>query len=319
MSLKVLFASLLITLNAVNISAQDPSIKYPYHFEAKGNPIITYMHTADPSAHVWADGQLWLYCSHDNDTAKDYSSMDAYHVFSTPDLVHWTDWGEVLNSKDVKWGNSGYMWAPDCAYKNGKYYFYFPHIDKKGKWRTGVAISDKPQGPFIPEDNYIEGTSGIDPCCFIDDDGQAYLYFGHALVAKLKDNMTELAEAPRTIDYGTDNFYEGPYMHKRNGIYYYSWTQPLSHPDQGFYAMGDNPYGPFKFMGAVNGEPPGAQDHHSMIEFKGKWYYFYHVGNYAGGSFHRRNVCIDYLYYNPDGTIKKVVQTKEGVKPAGEE
>jgi arabinoxylan arabinofuranohydrolase len=301
-----------------NIDAQDPSIKYPYHFEAKGNPIITYMFTADPSPHVWADGQLWLYCSHDNDSAKDYKSMDAYHVFSTKDLIHWIDWGEVLNSKDVKWGLKGWMWAPDCAYKNGKYYFYFPHEDKKGQFRIGVAISDVPQGPFKPLDNYIEGTSGTDPCCFIDDDGQAYLYFGHAQVARLKENMTELAEKPRNIDYGATTFYEGSYMHKRNGIYYYSWTQPLDHPNQGFYAMGNNPYGPFKFMGAVNGEPPGAQDHHSMIEFKGKWYYFYHVGNYTGGSFHRRNVCIEYLYYNPDGTIKMVVQTKEGVKAAGE-
>jgi hypothetical protein len=102
-------------------------------------------------------------------------------------------------------------------------------------------------------------------------------------------------------------------MHKRNGIYYYSWTDFKAPEYQGFYAMGDNPYGPFEYKGAINPHPPGAQDHHAIIEYKGKWYYFYHVGNYNGGSGNRRNVCIDYLYYNEDGTMQMVKQTKEGV------
>src|SRR5665647_2559822 len=113
--MKNIILALSVCFVAFNVLAQDPSIKYPCHFEAKGNPIITYMHTADPSCHVWVDGQLWMYCSHDNDTTKSYKSMDGYHVFSTKDLIHWTDWGEVLHSRDVKWGVSGYMWAPDCA------------------------------------------------------------------------------------------------------------------------------------------------------------------------------------------------------------
>jgi len=290
--------------------SQDSSIKYPYPFEATGNPIITHIRTADPSAHVWADGKLWLYCSHDMDDATSYYSMDGYHVFSTGDLVHWTDWGEVLHSRQVKWGGAGTMWAPDCAYKNGKYFFYFPHKDKTNTWRTGVAISDKPQGPFVSEDDYIEGTSGIDPCCFIDDDGSAYLYFGKAQVAKLKDNMKELAEAPRDLDIGTEkpSGLEGSYMHKRNGLYYFSWSSP----SKGCYSIGKSPYGPFEFKGAVKAMPPGAQDHHSILDFKGKTYYFYHVGDYLNGGRFRRNICIDELHYNDDGTIQKIVPTKGG-------
>ena len=287
---------------------------YPYNFKAKGNPIITHMRTADPSAHVWADGKLWLYPSHDQDDATDYKTMDGYHVFSTSDLVNWTDYGEVLHSRNVPWALSGWMWAPDCAYKNGIYYLYFPAKDKTGQWRIGVATSTVPEGPFIPEANYIIGTNGIDPSCFMDDDGQAYLYFGQALVAKLKDNMKELAEPPREIDYGATNFREGVWMHKRNGIYYYSYVDYKSTVDHGFYSMGDNPYGPFAYKGGINKPIRKAQDHHSIVEYKGVWYYFYHLGDYDGGDATRRNVAVEYLYYNDDGTMKPIVQTQDGVK-----
>ena len=286
------------------------------------NPIIKHMRTADPSAHVWADGKtIWLYCSHDMDTAMNYNSMDEQHVFSSTDMVNWTDHGVALSSKDVSWGIPGFMWAPDCAYKNGTYFYYFPHMDKNNNFRIGVATSNKPEGPFKDIGRYIEGTEGIDPACFIDDDGQAYLYFGKDHVAKLKENMTELAEPARKIVYGATNSREGTYMHKRNGIYYYSYTDFVDSLYQGYYAMGNNPYGPFEYKGPVNRIPKTtlgaihpAQDHHSIVEFGGQWYYFYHTGNYNGGSGFRRNVCVDYLYYNPDGTMQMVKQTDIGVK-----
>ena len=284
-----------------------------YTWQADGNPIITHMRTADPAAHVWNDGKLWVYASHDQEDATDYSTMDGYHVFSTPDLVNWTDHGEVLHSRDVPWAQGGWMWAPDCAYKNGKYYFYFPTKDQNGYFKIGVATSTSPAGPFIPEPNYIAGTAGTDPCCFIDDDGTAYLYFGASKVARLKDNMIELDETPRTVDYGTTSSeFEGTWMHKRNGKYYYSWTN-WSTADQGLYSMGDSPYGPFVYKGAVAPRGPGAQDHHSIVEFKNQWYYFYHVGTYDGGDGNERNVCAEYLYYNADGTMKKVIHTSEGI------
>ncbi len=289
------------------------------------NPIIKHMRTADPSAHVWKDGKtVWLYCSHDMDTAMNYSSMDEQHVFSSTDMINWTDHGIALQSKDISWGVPGFIWAPDCAFKNDIYYYYFPHKDKTNTWRIGVATSNKPQGPFKDIGKYIVGTHGIDPCCFVDDDGQAYLYFGKNYVAKLKENMIELAEPAQEIKYGANNSREGTYMHKRNGIYYYSYTDFKDTVNQGFYAMGTNPYGPFEYKGAVNRKPDTtagmhpAQDHHSIIDFKGQSYYFYHIGNYNGGNGYRRNICVDYLYYNPDGTMQMVKQTLEGVKKTTE-
>jgi len=244
--------------------------------------------------------------------------MDGYHVFSSSDLVNWTDHGEVLHSKNVSWGSAGWMWAPDCAFHNGIYYFYFPHKDKSGSWKTGVATSAKPEGPFKDVGKPIDGARGIDPACFIDDDGTAYLYmsdFGNPLVAKLKSNMIELAETPKKIVYGSTNFQEGVWMHKRNGIYYFSYTRWQSPDNGGLYATGDNPYGPFTYRGLVSPGPSGAQDHHSIVKYYNSWYYFYHIGNYNGGSGNRRNVCIDYLYYNQDGTMKMVKQTSNGVIP----
>ena len=283
------------------------------------NPIFKHIRTADPSAQVWNDGKVWVYTSHDQDDAVDYGSMDGYHVFSSYDLVNWTDHGEILHSRDVSWGISqgGFMFAPDAAYKDGVYYLFFPHMAEGWNWRIGVATSDKPEGPFMDVGHYIEGTDHIDPMCYVDDDGQAYLMWGgdyqEPKIARLKDNMEELAEAPRVIEYGGDNFGEGPFMHKRNGIYYFSWAHQSGYPYKAYYAMGASPYGPFEFKGALNGSPPGSQDHHSIIEYHGQLYYFYHIGNYKGGSMYRRNVCVDYLYPNEDGSYKRVVMTTQGV------
>ena len=147
------------------------------------NPFVTHMYCADPSAHVWKDGRLYVYPSHDIDPPRGCDLMDRYHVFSTDDMVHWTDHGEILNSSQVEWGREegGFMWAPDCAYRDGKYYFYFPHpsgTDWNNTWRVGVAVSDRPDGGFKSV-GQLKGLGDdvfamIDPCVFTDDDGQAY-------------------------------------------------------------------------------------------------------------------------------------------------
>lgn len=285
-----------------------------------GNPIIRHIRSADPAAEVWNDGQVWIYASHDQDDATDYSTIDGYHVFSSYDMVNWTDHGEILHSRDVDWGiaGGGWMFAPDAAFKDGTYFLYFPHLANAGGWRIGVATSDRPEGPFTDIGHYIDGTDNFDPTCFVDEDGQAYLLWGgsgeNPKIARLKENMTELAETPRIIEYGATNFGEGGYLHKRNGTYYFSYTCNTCYPYQGYYSMGNDPYGPFEYKGALNPAPPGAQDHHSMVEFHGQWYYFYHVGNYgSGGTLFRRNICVDSLFYREDGTMEVVRQTSTGV------
>lgn len=279
----------------------------------ENNPVIRHIRTADPSAHVWEDGKVWMYTSRDAEDAVNYNSMDGYRAFSSTDMVNWTDHGEVLHSKNIPWGAKGWMWAPTAIYKNNKYYLLYPHSVKGSKddMRCGVAVSDVPQGPF-KDIGWIKGVEGqwLDPCVFTDDDGKTYLYWGvrEPKMALLKDNLLELAETPRSIVYGAKNFFEASYMHKYNGKYYYSYNAGLG----GFYAMGDSPYGPFEYKGAIN--PNQRQDHHSIINYKGQDYFFYHWQGWNGGSKFRRNTCIEYLYYNEDGTIQEINATKEGVQ-----
>ncbi len=279
----------------------------------ENNPVIRHIRTADPSAHVWKDGKVWMYTSHDREDAVNYDTMDGYRAFSSTDMVNWTDHGDVLHSKAISWGVSGWMWAPTAIYKNDKYYLIYPHSVKgtKDDMRCGVAVSDVPEGPF-KDLGWIKGVEGkwLDPCVFTDTNGKVYLYWGVRTpkVALLKDNLLELAEAPKLIAYGNDNFFEASYMHTYNGKYYFSYNAGLG----GFYGIGDSPYGPFDYKGAIN--PKQRQDHHSIINYKNQQYFFYHVQDWNGGTKYRRNICIEYLYYNEDGTIKEIYATQDGVE-----
>ena len=291
---------------------------YPYDFTYNGNPLVRNHGAADPDVHVW-DDTVWMYCSQDH--APSYEAMDGYHAFSSTDMIHWTDHGEILHSRDITWGPSGWMWAPGAARKDGTYYLYYPHKDHSGQWRIGIATSDVPQGPFTDIGAPLEGIGGIDPAIFIDEDGAAYIYNNSAIVAKLKPTMLELAESPRKINYDvsnriTDNylqgFAEGSYMHKKDGVYYYSYSNWHNDQYQSFYAMGDNPYGPFEWKGAMAPKPQGAQDHHSIIKFQDQWYYFYHIAvrdHPIDKDGQGRIACYDRLYYNKDGTIQLVIHT----------
>jgi len=283
------------------------------------NPIITSMYTADPSAHVWKKGRLYLYASHDVDPPRGCDLMDKYHVFSTKDMKHWKDHGEILNSKQVSWGRpeGGFMWAPDCAYKNGTYYFYFPHpsgTDWNKTWKIGVATSKKPASDFtsqgfIPE---VGGFAMIDPCVFVDDDKQAYLIYGggnKCQGGKLKDNMMEIDGKMQDM-VGLQDFHEAAWLFKRNGIYYMTYADNNRRENQLRYAMSKNPLGPWEYKG-VYLEPTGCDTSHgSVVKFKGQWYAFYHNKSISGKG-NLRSVCVDKLYFNPDGTIQKVIQTKK--------
>jgi len=284
---------------------------------AQKNPFITHMYTADPSAHVWK-GRLYVYASHDVDPPRGCDLMDKYHVFSTKDMKKWKDHGEILNSSQVSWGRKegGFMWAPDCAYKNGIYYFYFPHpsgTDWNKTWKIGVATSKKPASDFtsqgfIPD---VGGFAMIDPCVFVDDDKQAYLIYGGGSKCqggKLKDNMMEIDGKMQDMT-GLVDFHEAAWLFKRNGIYYMTYADNNRRENQLRYAMSKNPLGPWEYKG-VYLEPTGCDTSHgSVVEFKGQWYAFYHNKSISGKG-NLRSICVDKMYFNPDGTIQKVIQTK---------
>lgn len=291
------------------------------------NPIIRNQFSADPSARVF-DGKVYVYPSHDilpieGKGRPNWFRMEDYHVFSSSDLVNWTDHGVILSQKTTPWVNpEGYaMWAPDCIYKNGKYYFYFPAPAKDtaiGRGFTiGVATADKPYGPFIPQEKPIAGVRGIDPNPFIDKDGQAYLYWSSRNIfgAKLKDNMVEIEGEPVTLqDLPSKGLKEGPYMFERNGIYYLTYPHVQDSTERLEYAIADNPLGPFKVTGVIMEQRPECwTNHHSIIEYNNQWYLFYHYNDYSPSFDKNRSVRIDSLFFNSDGTIQQVKATLRGV------
>jgi hypothetical protein len=291
------------------------------------NPIIRDQFTADPSARVF-EGKVYLYSSHDilaNESRGrvGWFCMEDYHVFSSDNLTNWVDHGVIVSQDKVPWVNSkSYaMWAPDCIYRNGKYYFYFPAPAKDTSYGRGffigVAVSDKPYGPFTPQPEPIENVRGIDPNVFIDKDGQAYLYWAarNIYVAKLKENMLELASEPKVIEGLPDKgLKEGPYLFERKGIYYLTYPHVPDSTERLEYAIADNPLGPFKITGVIMDEKPGCwTNHQSIIEYKSQWYLFYHHNDLSPHFDKNRSVRIDSLFFNEEGTIRKVIPTLRGV------
>lgn len=290
------------------------------------NPIISGQYSADPTARVF-NGKVYLYPSHDIpspiEKLKEWFCMADYHVFSSTNLTEWQDHGVIVSQDKVPWVQDGSytMWAPDCVEKDGKYYFYFPAAPKgeeKG-FGIGVAVADHPEGPFMPMWKPIEGVHGIDPCVLIDKDGQAYLYWAGAglHMAKLKPNMTELASEPKLVEGLPEGFKEGPFAFERNGKYYFTfpWVREKDGTETLAYAMADHPMGPFTFKGIIMDESPTKcwTNHHSIVEYQGQWYLFYHHNDYSPKFDKNRSVRIDSLNFNPDGTIQKVIPTLRGV------
>ncbi len=312
-------------------------------------PLITDIYTADPSAHVF-EGKLYIYPSHDlnhvnkSTTEGDQYDMEDYHVFSMDTMQTLpVDHGEVLNVKDVPWAQKQ-MWAPDAAFKNGTYYLYFPAKDREGIFHIGVATSKSPAGPFKAQPGFIPGSFSIDPAVFVDEDGQAYMFFGGLWGGQLEKWRTgafeesgiepvgtEPALGPRVAKLSADmlsfdgpvkgvpivddkgqplqasdhgrRFFEAVWMHKYNGTYYLSYSTGDTHYIA--YATSDKPMGPFTFRGYVLNPVPGWTTHHSIVEFQGKWYLFYHDITLSGIDY-KRNVKVAELNYNADGTIQTI-------------
>lgn len=295
------------------------------------NPLITDQFTADPSARVFGD-RVYVYPSHDIPCTEErgrrgWFCMEDYHVFSSSNLKDWTDHGVIVSQEQVKWANTDTysMWAPDCIEKEGRYYFYFPTIirDTVKYWKgygIGVAVAERPEGPFTIQPEPMKNVKGIDPNVFIDKDGQAYLYWsaGHIYGARLDDNMLEIIGQPKVLKELPpleSGLKEGPYMIGRNGMYYLTYPHVENKTERLEYAVGDNPLGPFEVKGVIMDEHASGcwTNHHSMIEFNKQWYLFYHHNDLSPDFDKNRSIRVDSLFFNKDGSIQKVIPTLRGV------
>ena len=307
--------------------------------------LVPHDYMADPSVHIFND-RIYIYPSHDwesgieeNDNG-DHFNMKDYHVYSTDDIMNGeiVDHGVVLEVKDIPWAGRQ-LWDCDVACKEGKYYMYFPLKDKNDIFRMGVAISDKPEGPFIPQPDPIRGSYSIDPAVFKEGDDY-YMYFGglwggqlqryrdnKALecaefpaddeasipgrVVRLSEDMLQFAEEPRPIIILDENgkpltagdngrrFFEASWMHKYKDTYYFSYSTGDTH--KLCYAISDNPYGPFTYQGVILTPVLGWTTHHAIVEYKGKWYLFHHDCVPSQGKTWLRRLKVCELHYDDNG------------------
>ncbi|MCR5503762.1 MAG: glycoside hydrolase family 43 protein [Lachnospiraceae bacterium] len=313
-------------------------------------PLVTNIYTADPSAHVF-NGKIYIYPSHDverdvpDDDAGEQYMMEDYHVLSMDDLdSECVDNGLAISYKDVPWVGRQ-MWAPDAVKKNGKYYLVFPAKDKDDIFRIGVASSDSPTGPFIPQDNYIQGSYSIDPAVLVDDDGRTYCYYGGLwggqlemwqsgsfdpdahrpegdeealgpMFAEFSDDMTKFITEPKHLVILDEN--GEPLKAKDEARRYFEG--PWMHKYNGkyylsystgtthyiCYAEGDAPDGPFTYKGRVMEPVLGWTTHHSIVEINNEWYLFYHDCELSGGITHERCVKYTKLSIDEKGNIETI-------------
>ena len=321
--------------------------------EYLSQPLVSHIYTADPSAHVF-NNRIYIYPSHDTATGTKeddlggHFDMRDYHILSMDSIGGpVTDHGVALDIKNVPWAGRQ-MWAPDAAFANGKYYLYFPVKNKQDVFQIGVAVSDKPEGPFTAEKEPIKNSYSIDPCVFKDDDGQFYMYFGgiwggqlqrwnHNKYDSTAKNRTreEMAALPRIAKLNADmkNFSghvkevrlvdsDGKNFGEKDNdkrffeaawVFKYKGKYYFTYStgDTHFlcYATGDNPYGPFTYQGVILNPVEGWTNHHSIIEVNGKWYLFYHDTQLSGTT-HLRNVKVTELKFNEDGSIQTLTAQK---------
>lgn len=303
------------------------------------NPIVQTCYTTDPAPMVSGD-RLYLYTGHDEDNA-DFFWMQEWRVYSTDDMVNWTDHGSPLAIEDFSWADDR-AWAPQCVERNGKFYLYVPvHSKISGAMAIGVAVGDSPTGPFKDAIGapLADGSwDYIDPTVFIDDDGQAYLYWGNPRLyyVKLNDDMISYSGNIMQVDQSPESFgepkfvpmeadkkyfstyTEGPWFYKRNGKYYMVYAAG-GIPEHIGYSMSDYPTGPWKYKGVImpQTDTNSFTNHPGIIDYKGKSYFFYHTGMLPGGGGFARSIAVEQFEYNADGTIPEILPTSNGVEAVG--
>jgi arabinoxylan arabinofuranohydrolase len=298
------------------------------------NPIIQTIYTADPAPLVVGD-TLYLYTGHDEDKST-WFTMKNWHVFSTRDMVNWTDLGSPLSLKTFAWVKDS-AWAGQTIERDGKFYWYVPMEQASGGMAIGVAVGPSPTGPFkdaLGMPLVFDKFGDIDPTVFIDDDGQAYLAWGNPTYKYVKLNRDMISYDTSVGDHGifrgpmtveafgkrTDTkrdtaYEEGPWIYKRQGQYYLFYAGgPV--PEHLAYATGPSPAGPWTYGGVIMPTQGGSfTNHPGVVDYKGRTYLFYHNGALPGGGGFTRSVCVDELTFNPDGSITAFDMTKEGPPP----
>ena len=300
------------------------------------NPIVQTRYTADP-APVVIHGKVYLYTDHDEDKATWFVMKD-WRLYTSSDMVNWTDEGSPLSLKDFAWAERD-AWAPQVIARSGKFYCYAPMTQRGVGMSVGVAVSDSPTGPFrdaLGRPLVHTGVGDIDPTVFIDNDGQAYLYWGNPQLFYVKLNkdmisydpkvgivkvpLTEASFGKRTGDPHRDTLYEeGPWFYRRGSLYYMV-NAAGGIPEFIAYSTSPSPTGPWTYRGVImpNHLPQLAfTNHPGVLDYKGHSYFFYHNQALPGGSGFDRSVCIEEFKYNPDGSFPTILPTKDGPAPVG--
>jgi arabinoxylan arabinofuranohydrolase len=295
------------------------------------NPIVQTIYTADPAPLVY-NGRVYLYTGHDEDGSTNFT-MKEWRVWSSDDMVNWTDHGSPLNLASFSWASSN-AWAGQTIYRNGKFYWYVPMTDRAtGRMAIGVAVADSPTGPFHDALGHPLVENGqFDPTVFIDDDGQAYLYWGNPGLwyVKLNADMISYSGGPTqipltTAGFGTRTgstdrptlFEEGPWVYKRNGLYYLVFAARCC-SEFIAYSTAPGPTGPWTYRGTVMPQQGASfTNHPGVVDFKGNSYFFYHNGALPGGSGYTRSVAVERFTYNSDGTIPTINMTTTGAPQVG--
>ena len=293
------------------------------------NPIVQTAYTADPAPLVYND-KLYLYTSHDEDDST-WFTMNDWKLYSTDDMVNWTEHPTPLSFKTFEWAR-GDAWAAQCIERDGKFYMYVPVTDRKGESAIGVAVADSPYGPFYDPlgTPLVQADFGnIDPTVFIDDDGQAYLYWGNpnCFYVKLNKDMISYEGEIHAVPMKPESFgrregnpkratlyEEAPWLYKRKGAYYLFYAGgPI--PEHLAYATSNSPEGPWKYGGTVMAKEGGSfTNHPGIVDFRGKTYLFYHDASLPGGSGFTRSVCVREMDFGRDGKVNPVKMVKEGVE-----
>lgn len=276
------------------------------------NPIVQTSYTADPAPMVH-EGKLYLYTSHDEDvTVNNFYTMNDWHLYSTEDMVNWTDLGTPASLDTFSWSTDN-AWAPQGIFKDGTYFLYVPLNNNTGA-RIGVGVSDTPEGPFMDplgKQLAASGSGNIDPTVFIDDDGQAYMYWGNGTLRYVRLNSDMISTSGAITNVDLPGFTEGPWFYKRESLYYLVYAA-TSGTEKISYATSNSPTGPWTQRGDIMGPGSTFTNHAGIVDYKGHSYFFYHNSALPGGNDYRRSVCVEEFTYGEDGSIPKLTMSEEG-------